>query len=413
MVAPLLFAIVNSRNWPLHGESMNYDYVKFHYGSRLKWLVRSASFIVASLFLTGSAGGQLVVDSSIEIDFEIKLVSFKDDGVSEKAIKNYRGECWLEGTHWFLRVHYMDNAVEELYFDGTNVTKKTSQFAEPKNLKLINERYGIADTHASSRQLHSTNVFIRVISGLHPLDNLWINAPWLAFCSGGYLAQPERIVPFPSGWTRHLPNAFGYEDKTTLLPGGLGLPLTCELYASSERFTSSPFDERLARTDTILRIRSHPRGIVKNGLLQFQYRVTASTNLQGRVVPSEFQFTEFRPTQDNNLGVKLKGFGRVLHFKVVSSMPHLRVEESKAVITDYRFRSQRRLLDSISYEKPRGQSISSIDDTNLQTLFLEAEKERPVDPTLVGKTRRMTIVIAVALLSLGLLMLWRFLVKNN
>lgn len=365
-----------------------------------------AAVISVLTFFARNVSGQQLPQQAIEIDFKVGLVSFKNDGVSKSNKKEYLGKCWLVGDQWLLRVHYMDNAVEELYCDGTNVIKKTVQFAEPKTQNWLNKRYGITNAPLGSNQPDVNNTFIRITPGLHPLDNLWNNLPWLAFCSDRYLALPERLIPFPSGWTRFLPNAFGYKDKTALLPGNPGLPLSCVLFASSDLFASSPFDKRLARTDTVLRVRSNPQSIVKNNLMQFEYQVSNWTNLLNRTIPLEFRFIEYRPAKHENATVKLEGMGRVLHTAIVRAIPDIIPVESEAVVTDYRFRSSERLVDSISYKLQKGQQIPNVDDAELLRLFVEVQKKRPIDPSLGASLRRIIVTSLIFILPVGVLVLW-------
>jgi hypothetical protein len=70
----------------------------------------------------------------------------------------------------------------------------------------------------------------------HPLDDISVNIPWLAFCSGSYLKREGRIVPMPSAILRHALDGFGYSDKTTTFDDEFGLPRTIELSTSKQLY---------------------------------------------------------------------------------------------------------------------------------------------------------------------------------
>jgi len=76
----------------------------------------------------------------------------------------------------------------------------------------------------------------------HPLGDVSVNIPWLAFCSGTYLKREGRLVPLPAAILHHTRDRFAYTDKTETFEDTFGLPRTVDLFTSKSLYQASNDD---------------------------------------------------------------------------------------------------------------------------------------------------------------------------
>ena len=147
--------------------------------------------------------------------------------------------CVVAPNRWFIEGDFAGNADIAFLFGGTNVISHT----------VLNKPPYAGRAWTNSWASNGVGV-----------DEMGLeNLAWLAFCSGPFLKQKDRVLPLPYSGAYFPPCA--RFDRTKVFPDELGLP------ASVDFFSAKGF----------------PMG---------QYRVVESTNFLGWTFPLRFEVTQ-------------------------------------------------------------------------------------------------------------------------
>jgi hypothetical protein len=272
--------------------------------------------------------------------------------------------CSVWKNQWRIDTSYVKNGMQSGFYDGTNVYSCLESVPR-----------GEARTNNNLPR----SVTILPSPGGHPLGNLGLNIPWLAFCSGSYLKLPNRIVPLPVVDVPGSADSLSLADKTTTFDDEGGLPKTIELLTSKERYLNSLSDVRLFRNSRLLNAQRTQRFDSPDHLVRFRYVVEASTNLNGRSFPTLFRYFDYRSLNSkSNVSLVAEGVGKVTSIRQVEAPGAGNVfstSEAQTVI-DVRFRQRDRILDGIVYAWPKAE-VPSTNEPALQQRLKEMLSDAP------------------------------------
>ena len=226
----------------------------------------------------------------------------------------------------------MNSAEEVWMFDQTNIfhsirltEESNTQMSDKQKLKIIS---------SAKNNTNTVTVYVEKTFENHPLGNVGVNIPWLAFCSADYLSRPGRLIPIPVATLRKAAEGFAYKDDTICFEDGRGLPKTIKLLASTSLLQKSinlPHFE--GARDIAAYIRKRPA--FQDDAVKFYYTVTKETNFLGRTLPLEFSWFQNESTQDGKWVRRYEGAGKVtsVGVGVISSIFNTNIQN---VVIDYR-----------------------------------------------------------------------------
>lgn len=282
----------------------------------------------------------------VKISAEIELINYVTNE-TRLPRRTYSVECITGTNEWRIDNNFPLNGKESWYFDGTNVYHRL-QFA-PGTESLRNTGSFNPTHKIPAEALFNVTVSIIPSPGGHPLGNLGVNIPWLAFCSGSYLRRPGRNLPLPTAEIQITPTAFAYTDETRSFQDTLGLPEAVVLATSKSRYASSLADERLLRHPRVLDARVQPSFGLPNGAVQFRYETAETTNVLGWIIPRTFTYIHYEFDQDEHPVASVGGEGRLIAAQPSAKPQNVFVEGGSQTVVDYRFRHRARVLDGIVY----------------------------------------------------------------
>jgi hypothetical protein len=297
----------------------------------------------------------------VEVNAEIRITAFL---LGEKHPDSVRGytfstQCIIGTNKWLIQSDAARLAEVKWYFDGTNVYKSSRAIAgTPKEIEDQMKARGYQPTPF---EVAKSNITITVgpdFAG-YPSGDESVNLPWLAFCSGGYLRNLNRVVPVPVTALGNAPDALAYYDETQCFEDPLGLPRSMVLFTSEALFRAS-LERSEFRGNRDPAVWKRAGWLPGEGHVKFQYSVLASTNFHGWNLPLEFEFVQFAPVQDGGWGVKIRGAGVTKYMSLTGEPQNLFRPEFTQTVVDRRFRDERVRLDALRY---RGHE-SSVPPTN-------------------------------------------------
>jgi hypothetical protein len=340
-----------------------------------------------------------VTERYVKISAEIELISYMPSSTNASRSdtrRKYLVDCVVGTNEWWIDSHFNNTANETYFFDGTNVYEAI-QLIRPISPELLSKP-GMPATVPFEQAKSNVMVTIVPSPGGHPLGNLGVNIPWLAFCSGHYLKLKGRVVPVPTVVAvKETADAFGYTDNTLTFDDDLGLPKQIELLTSKARLKSSLDDERLVRVEPVQRVRMTGGPKRPDGLLRFRYQTDESTNFNGWNFPITFSYTDFRPDSQGSWKAYVGGIGRLIGLTESSKPDNVLKSGTNVHIVDYRFRDKTKLVDGIIYSSLSSTGILSVQDPVLQSKFLSRMKKAPTDPTLLVPRLRWTLLVLALL----------------
>lgn len=238
----------------------------------------------------------------VEISAEIETHGYALDNTNSIDLakpKTIHVTCVTGANKWFIQEDYVFPT--KWLFDGAQVV-------------------------AQSQALTGVNRVVLHSSDGHPLGNVGVNLPWLAFCSGSYLKRPGRLIPPPAAVLRHCPDRFGYTDVTTTFADELGLPRSLDLFTSQACFLKShtDWDKELEFGDRYTEWNQKTAAKIQEGILVFHYAVLESTNLLGRTFPTRFEFFQAGRPYEENGNWFCQGTGRVISIRESTRSPSLK-----------------------------------------------------------------------------------------
>jgi hypothetical protein len=265
--------------------------------------------------------------------------------------------CSVWENQWRIDTGYVKNGIQSGFYDGTNVYSCLESVSG-----------GEARTN---NNLHSRTITISPSPGGHPLGNLGLNIPWLAFSSGSYLKLPNRILPLPVVDIPGSADSLSLVDKTTTFDEEGGLPKMVELLTSKERYLNSLSDVRLFRNPRLLDAQLTQRFDLPDQLVRFRYVVETFTNFNGRSFPTLFRYFDYRRLNNSsNLSLVAEGVGKLISIRQVKAPAAANVFSTNGAQTviDLRFRQRDKNLDGIIYAWPKAEVPSTNDPALQQTL---------------------------------------------
>jgi hypothetical protein len=256
--------------------------------------------------------------------------------------------CVVGTNVWQLDGDFVTGAKTRWYFDGTNVCLSLQHKEEkPDNPALANGAAPL-DLHSNSQTAETkpdVTIDIQVTPGGYPPDDVEVNIPWLAFCSGSFLKQSERIIPLPTSALGHAPDAFAYSDKTVTFEDALGLPKEIEMFTSASLYHASVKQFWPNRKEL-------PSSENKDGIRKFHYIVTQSTNFQGWHFPLEFEYTQDLPGYYLQNPATHYGSGKVISIQTASEPEGVFDLSQNQTVVDWRFEHETKPVHGLIYPSP-------------------------------------------------------------
>jgi RNA polymerase sigma factor (sigma-70 family) len=262
------------------------------------------------------------------------------------------------------------------FFEGLHPVEPTPKEAEER----ISKHFGLAIVPFKEA---ASNASVRVFPSPDgaPVGNVWVNLPWLVFCSGQYLKRPGRVIPVPTTFIPHTPDAFAYADKSEVFDDGFGLPKTVHLYASEAQFEKSVKRASfLGNPDVDLWRRAFPW--FKDGVEAFNYTVLESTNFAGRELPLRFEFSQPVPSTDGSSTVRAKGSGRITDLRVSEAPESPFATTLSRTVVDYRFNSYEKQIQALTYRDTNG-ALLPVSSPDLQKKLAARLSKAASDPATV------------------------------
>jgi len=273
----------------------------------------------------------------------------------------------LGADKWRIESGMPLNATDSWFCDGTNVFRSI-------HFRPVNPNENSSVITASN---NGPNENVLVIPGTHPMGDFGVNLAWLAYCSGGYLQSPNRILPLLGGEPRHQLEVFAVEDKTVLSESPPFLPSKIEFLANLTNAAKAAQSQFVFRTAGS---RSIPV-MEPDGTLLATYQVEQFTNYSGWTIPAVFSYFQTnRVAGLQGSGMRYFNTGKVTNITVAPAPRAILEEGKRAFIEDTRFRHPDRLVDSMRYWLTNG-ALPATNDPEMLATLERISKTHP----LVGK----------------------------
>lgn len=299
--------------------------------------------------------------------------------------------CIVGTNRWRINTSYVRNATEEWYWDGTNVFRAIKPSLSSDTTEATT-RIGFMTPGVSG----PTTIYIYPSPDGHPLGNMGVNIPWLAFCSENYLRQKQRVVPLPVVDIKDTIDSLAYEDRTELLDNSFGLPRLIELVTSRSQAIRSLTDSRLNRSSQLIRARLNQNSFPDDGKVRFRYSVTKFTNYHGHIFPTEFAYTDYKRQLNAEWIPNIVGTGVVNDIETSKEPVNVLSPGTEQMIVDERFRHQTKLLDGIIYPWTNGE-LPSMEDPILAAKFNEKARVVRSEPFYSLAWIRVAMCVAIVL----------------
>jgi hypothetical protein len=351
--------------------------------TRFRLLVLACGLAIGPMLLASSSPWIEVRMTMNETNF--RSVRIQGDGVPDAQMRPLvsacTARCVIGPDGWLIEQH-IANMIRIYYLDGGDVLSWLSITGKVELPEAWKKRWSKARAHAMEGGPDTNWIFLAISPGRMPMEDIGVQLPWFAFGSGGYLREPGRRVPLLGQIIRATPGVFGFRDETETFPDELGLPKKVDLVASAKLFAKALSHEsliRVGRSPSQIRAIVNEGSGLREGALEASYRVVASTNYNGLIIPTLFTYEEFEARAGLKPGVTLTVVGRVDSIEPSAKPELVLVAGQRYSVSDNRFRHPGRLVDQISYAVTNGQ-IPPKDDPGLQRLFEKAVAAAPLDP---------------------------------
>lgn len=359
---------------------------------------------LSCLLVLGSFLGSIGAHAQrfVEISAEIQTVTYRSGHTNDAARavrKTFSLVCIVGTNEWRIDNNFPVNAEVKWLFDGTNVYENlhlTNQPAAQMTARLRELKLASVPFEQSK-----SNVIVTITPSIdgHPLGNVGVNIPWLAFCSGTYLKRPGRLLPLPVATLRHAPDGFGYSDRTVTFEDDLGLPRSVDLFTSKSRYEASVsnFIHKTFHGTRDAEIGKHKTSGFSEDILKFHYAVTKSTNFLGWNFPLQFEYLQNEPGGDGNWVPRYGGFGKVISIRASAKPESIFVTDKQLNIVDRRFRHDTKNVDSIVYRSTNAYAMPT-NDLALQARFAARVERTPIPQTAL-RSRVRWIITALLFLT--------------
>ena len=291
----------------------------------------------------------------VEISAQIELVSYpagEPNGAASAKPRTISFVCITGTNEWRIENDFVRSAEDKWFFDGTNVYNSlhATRPASEEGTDRIAKTSEFANV-PFERAKSNLTINIRPSHDGHPLGDVSVNIPWLAFCSGTYLKRDGRLIPLPASILHHTRDRFAYTDKTETFEDAFGLPRTVDLFTSKSLYQASNdgFDKEYFSENRYMEWAKKIASNLQEGVLMFHYAVTESTNFLGLNFPTRFEFFQNGRKHEQNGDWFCRGIGRVKSIRPSAKPESLFVPSLQQTIVDWRFRDAATSVDSIIY----------------------------------------------------------------
>lgn len=287
---------------------------------------------------------------------------------------------------WMIRFPSLGNAEEVHLCDGTNVVKYTVVLHQ--DATLLQQYPGAI---AASLPKDGGPIAMVVTPGLHPADHYLVNLAWMAWCSGPFLKIPGRTIPTAVHPTRVDLAAYGFSDQTETFADSFGLPKRLEQFASHERLKTSPLSPTIGReiANPARMEAAFARNIlIRDGSIHSRYVAEDSKVVEGVALATQFHFVSFQSRQDDQEVPIVVAQGRIVGEVETTAfgLPEAIRSHRSFGVVDYRFRHERKAVDSIQYGQPDF-VVREASDPKLMELYDARLSKAALDPVLQVRLR--------------------------
>lgn len=293
------------------------------------------------------ADPQRYVEISGEVEFTSHPGSETGHIVTGESFRKFSFVCVTGTNEWWIENDFTTTGESKWHFDGRTVYRSlrvTEPDAEETRDKLA---WTVPYEQAK------TNLGIHIWPSLdgHPLGDIVVNIPWLAFCSGTYLKREGRLIPLPATTLRHTRDRFAYTDQTETFNDALGLPRTVDLFTSKALLEASEdaFDEEAFFGTRYAAWKKKIVAELEEGVLTFHYAATDWTNFFGWIFPTKFEFFQEGRKYEQNGDWFCRGIGRVKSIRESTIPGNLFVPTMQQTIVDWRFRDATSKVNALTY----------------------------------------------------------------
>ncbi len=340
--------------------------------------VISALALLNLVALAVSAGAAQFLKISIEL--EVTSASSRDSDRAAASKSHFISALCIAGTNtWRIEDDFVRGGKRAWFFDGTNVyhsLRRTEPMPDEARERFQKTtRLAVAPFEEAQSVV---SIHIWPSDDGCPMGDVAANLPWLAFCSGSYLARPGRLVPLAASLLRHTRDRFAFTDKTTLLEGSPGLPRTIDLYTSRSLFLASEqaFDREAFFGDRYTAWVNKTAASLREGVHTFHYEVLETTNVLGWRVPTKFEYVQYPRAYEPMGDWTYRGIGRVKSIRATSRPEGLFDPSMQQTVVDRRFREPSAKVDAIIYPWTNSFAASTNDPALLEKLANKARRMR-------------------------------------
>ena len=297
---------------------------------------------IALLCLLASAERTLA--QFVEISADIEILTYRSDITNAEATAKTRMisvVCTTSTNLWRIENDYSLNGVNKWFFDGTNVYQSiqiTKPLPEDRQTALSGTP-GFATVPFDAARSNLT-IDIWPSNDGHPLGDVAVNIPWLAFCSGAYLKREGRLIPLPCDLGRHSPDRYAYSDQTQVFHDGFGLPSSIDLFLSKSLYVSSVEGFYAGWGDRYLPWMKRGATNLQEGTLTFHYSVTATTNFLSWTLPLRFEFYQEGRHFIQNGDWFTRGTGTLKSIREAPAPQNVFDPTMQQTVVDWRFRDE-------------------------------------------------------------------------
>jgi len=330
--------------------------------------------VQCALITRASAGNYVRIAAELDIFIVENPPSAQPSGVTVTTVKTNHFVipvvCVVGTNEWQFDGDLVTGAKNRWYFDGTNVCESLQDIGEtPNNPALANEPALNLDSNSPGTETKpNVTIDLKVTPGGYPPGDIGVNLAWLAFCSGSFLKQPERIIPLPTSVLGHAPDAFAYYDKTVTFEDALGLPKEIEMFTSASLYHDSVKQFWPDRKEL-------PSSEDKDGIRKFHYMVTQSTNFQGWHFPLQFEYAQDLPGYYLQAPATHYGSGKVISIETASEPEGVFDLSQNQTVVDWRFKHETKRVTGLVYPSPG--KVLSTNDPVLQAEYARAIQRAP------------------------------------
>lgn len=347
----------------------------------LGWLVFGLMFAI-----------QLGSAQFVEISAEIELTTWQEDhpeGAASATPALFSVVCVTGRKGWRIEHDRIKSADLKWHFDGTNVydsIRVTQPMSEERKERIARTtKFALAPVEVARSNV---TIHIHPSRDGHPLGDLAVNIPWLAFCSGPYLKSEGRIIPLPVALLRHTRDRFAYSDKTETFADDFGLPRRVDLFTSKSLLESSEdnFDRENFLGDRYAAYKKRLLASFEEGVLTFHYAVSESTNFLGWNFPTKFEFFQKGRRYEQNGNWFFRGRGRVKFVRPSAEPQNIFEPTLQQTIVDARFCSEANQVGAIIYTSTNAFAAPT-NDAALQEKFRKYHPPRTSDDYKLRRAR--------------------------